>query len=213
MFGKTSKGMTLLEVMVAVALLTVTITVAVICLTTGLKRYRSSTDLSFSLRSNYTGLEWITNELRFAERFYSPSDSDFGVISTAGAAVTNPSFLLVSGGPALVFKKVDSSAPSDYRVIGYRLYMDAQKKVIQRMVYEDNYPATLIPREIRDIARIDPKEKFNYAEVKFEFDDDEPADSYPYYKKNLNIFIMLSWYRPDGTITDVPMETEVRTRR
>lgn len=216
MFNK-KRGMTLMEIIIALALISIILTTIVTCFTRGLRSYFHTIDLSFSLRNNYIGLEWISRELKCAEIFYSPEDSNFGITPLPPGGINEFSPAKGQTMP-LVFKKITGDGASDYELIGYQ--MDKNAKIIQRIVYDnagfdETDPLSWQVKQesgknlIKTIASLELKDIFNYEEFKFKFDSEDISP-----KKNLLIIsIKFSRKLPDGAKINFPIETEVRMKR
>lgn len=215
-------GMTLMEIMVVTGLLVVVIGAVTTCLIRGLNHYFHTTDLSFSLRSNYTGIEQMTRELRLAKKFYH-QDYDVSILDTFdgkfGPNSTITQYSLMTQLKPLVF------GTSDGKYIGYRL--DKNEELVKRIIYNEvpfnssSNPADWtweVKKEggkdlIKDIAILSPKEKFDYDDLKFEFRVTDASINVDIRKNLLTISIVLSRALSGSQKVTFPIETEIKMRR
>lgn len=172
MLKKQSKGISLLELIVSCAILTVVSGAIVVVFQSAMRDYRQQSMVSDTLKSNSIALTKIIKEIMRSEAVYCPNDRALADLKTSGELLAS-GFKPLSAAGCLAFKI--KMPAGDKRVIGY--YLDTGAGQIKRVIFDsgaNENPTTWTiaapANQITSLANVRRSENFSYNGFSFKFD-------------------------------------------
>ncbi|MFH1453321.1 MAG: type II secretion system protein [Armatimonadota bacterium] len=222
MTDEKQKGISLLETLISAAILLMVSAAVLILFQSSMQEYRFRSSVSETIKSNFTALNKIANELKIAECIYCPDKAAYAKLKSNSDKIEY-GYMPASPDKSLCFN-VKVSADEN-RVVGY--YVDNIEGSIKRVLFDEGanedpatWKVTDPSTQITVLGFLQDVRNFQYGAFNFKFDKDYrttlgnyPDDPDNHYTQIMDIGIVINRKEGLNLAGYYPMDTKVWLER